>query len=137
MPVLKVFEIHTYRNGAWKIDSVFDDRDLAMMEAERMDRGNRYSAVRVVEETFDDETEKGNTRTIFRSSKAERINTATQARAQQGIKVAAPPPPPRPPKRKKSLVKQLVVASFAFAAIGGGGLVLIYFLNTLSGSGTH
>ena len=84
MPVLKVFEIHTYRNGAWKINSVFDDRDLAMMEAERMDRGNRYSAVRVVEETFDDETEKGNTRTIFRSSKAERINTATQARAQRG-----------------------------------------------------
>lgn len=135
MPILKVFEIHTYRNGAWKIDSVFDDRDLALMEAERMDRGNRYSAVRVIEETFDDQTERGSTRTIFRSSKAERINVANQARQQQGLKVAKAPPRSRPPKRKKSLVKQLVIASFAFAAIGGGGLVLIYFLNSLSGSG--
>lgn len=59
MPVLKVFELHTYRNGSWKIDSVFDDRDLALMEADRVDRSNRYSAVRVVEETFDEDTEKG------------------------------------------------------------------------------
>src|SRR3546814_8948602 len=45
----------TYRNGAWKIDSIFDDRELALMEAGRMDRGNRYSAVRVVEETRSEE----------------------------------------------------------------------------------
>lgn len=132
MPVLKVFEIHTYRSGAWKIDSVFDDKDLALMEAERIDRGNRYSAVRVVEETFDDETEKGGTRTIFRSSKAERINFANQQRQQQGLKVSAPPPPSRPPPRKKPITGQLVKACFLLAMISAGGLALLYFVNTLS-----
>lgn len=135
MPLLKVFEIHTYRNGAWKIDSVFDDKDLALMEAERMDRGRRYSAVRVVEETFDDETEKGGTRTIFRTSKAERINHANQQRQQQGLKVAAPPPPPRPPKRRKPIAGQIVRACVLLAAIGAGGLALLYFVNTFSGPG--
>ncbi|MFT5539369.1 MAG: hypothetical protein ACI82H_000888 [Alphaproteobacteria bacterium] len=42
MAVLKVFEIHTFRSGVWKIDSVFDDRDLAIMEAGRMDRSKRF-----------------------------------------------------------------------------------------------
>jgi hypothetical protein len=38
MVKLKAFEIYTFRNGTWKIDSVFDDRDLALMEADRIDR---------------------------------------------------------------------------------------------------
>lgn len=133
MSLLRVFEIHTYRNGSWKIDSVFDDRDLALMEADRIDRSNRYSAVRVVEETFDDETEKGGTRTIFRSTKAERINAANQARQSQGLKVAAPPPATKPKPPKKTVSRQLIVGSFVFAAIVIGGLVVLHFLNSLTG----
>ena len=38
MSDMKAFEIHTYQSGKWKIDSVFDDRDLAMFEAQRIDR---------------------------------------------------------------------------------------------------
>ncbi len=132
MSVLKVFEIHTYRNGAWKIDSVFDDRDLALIEAERIERGNRYSAVRVVEETFDDATERGGTRTIFRSSKAERINVASQARQAEGLKVAAPPPRRPPPPPRKSLAPQMIRACLMLTLIGGGALALLYFLNTVS-----
>lgn len=132
MAMLKVFEIHTYRNGSWKIDSVFDDRDLALMEADRIDRSSRYSAVRVVEETFDDETEKGGTRTIFRSTKAERINQANQARQSQGLKVA-PPPPPRPVKRKKSLTSQLIGGSIVLVLIAAGAIALLEFLNVMTG----
>ena len=47
---LKAFEIHTFRGGKWKIDSVFDDRDLALFEATRMDESGRHAGVRVIEE---------------------------------------------------------------------------------------
>jgi len=133
MAMLKVFEIHTFRNGSWKIDSVFDDRDLALMEAERIDRSRRYSAVRVIEETFDEETERGGSRTIFRSTKAERINSANKARQTQGIKVAAAPPPAKPPKRKKSIASQLIIGCVVLSIIAVGGIVLLEFLNNLTG----
>lgn len=135
MPLLKVFEIHTYRNGSWKIDSVFDDRELALMEAERMDRSSRYSAIRVVEESFDDVTEKGGTRTIFRSSKADRVNQATAVRRQEGLKVAAPPPLQKPKPPKKTVSRQLIVGMFVFSLIVVGGLVVLHFLNQLASVG--
>jgi len=133
MSVLKDFEIHTFRSGVWKIDSVFDDRDLAIMEADRMDRSKRFSAVRVIEETFDDETEKGNTRTIFRSTKAQHINTANQTRQKQGLRVAAAPPPPKFVKKKKTIGRQLVIAVFVLVAITVGGIGVLEVLNSLTG----
>lgn len=68
---MRAYEIQTYNSGRWKIDAVFDDRSLAMFEAKRMDDGNRFSGVRVVEETFDESTQKTATRTIFRGGRAE------------------------------------------------------------------
>ncbi len=63
---MKAFEIHTFRGGKWKIDSVFDDRDLALFEARRMDSSNRFPGVRVVEEIFDEASSQTTSRTIFR-----------------------------------------------------------------------
>jgi len=68
---MRAFEIHTYQNGRWKIDAVFDDRSLALFEAKRMDEGNRFAGVRVVEESFDEDSQETQTRTIFRGGHAE------------------------------------------------------------------
>lgn len=68
---MRAYEIQTYHGGRWMIDAVFDDRSLAMFEAKRMDDGNRYSGVRVVEETFNELTQKTSIRTIFRGGRAE------------------------------------------------------------------
>ena len=69
MSDMKAFEMHTYQSGEWKIDSVFDDRDLAMFEAQRMDESGRYTSIRVVEEIYVESTQETKTRTIFRGSK--------------------------------------------------------------------
>ncbi len=71
---MRAFEIHTFHKGRWKIDSVFDDRELAVFEAKRMDDSGRYSGVRVVEETFDEQKQKTATRTVYRGSKATQAN---------------------------------------------------------------
>lgn len=76
MSDMKAFEIHTYQSGKWKIDSVFDDRDLAMFEAQRMDQSGRYTSIRVVEEIYVEATQETKTRTIYRGSKVADTNAA-------------------------------------------------------------
>lgn len=132
MAILRVYELQTYRDGTWKIDSVYDDRDLAMMEAERMDRANRFAAVRLVEETFDESTDKSASRTIFRASRAERANA--EANIQKSVReLRAAPPRKREAKAKPGIIRQLVTACLVFAVITVSGLAVLYYLNTLSG----
>lgn len=65
---MKAFEIHTFSGGKWKIDSIFDDRDLALFEAQRMENSKRYAGVRVVEELFDEQSQQTLTRTIYKGT---------------------------------------------------------------------
>ncbi len=138
---MRAFEIHTFRGGKWKIDSVFDDRDLAMFEAKRMDSSNRFPGVRVVEEIFDEVQSKTMTKTIFRgSSGAEAVvaapaatgrakpaakgatRAAARARGARG-KVRAR----RPPKKKSGSLGPLMIFG-AVVAIGGAAMYgLRYF----------
>lgn len=69
--MMVVYEIHTLHDGGWKIDSVFDDKDLAVYEASRLERSPRHPTVRVIEETFDAATDKKSTRTIYRTVRSE------------------------------------------------------------------
>src|SRR5262249_32291102 len=80
---MRAYEIHTFAGGKWKIDSVFDDRDLAVFEATRMDESGRHAGVRVIEEEFDEATQKTRIRTIFRGSKVEAGNAAALERAKE------------------------------------------------------
>lgn len=66
---MKAFEIHTYQSGKWKIDSVFDDRELVLFEAHRTDDSGRFTGVRVIEEVYDAASETSTVRTLFRGSK--------------------------------------------------------------------
>lgn len=73
---MRAFEIHTYHDGKWKIDSVFDNRELALFEARRVDEGSRYTGVRVIEENYDEASDLTTTRTIFRGGTADRLEKA-------------------------------------------------------------
>jgi phage-related protein len=86
---MKAFEMHTYQSGKWKIDTVFDDSDLAMFEAQRMDESGRCTSIRVVEEIYVESTQETKTRTIFRGSKiaaanAEQLRKSKENRQNKG-----------------------------------------------------
>jgi hypothetical protein len=63
---MKTYELQTYNRTAWKIDSMFDDADMAIEEARRVEESRRYSGIRVIEEIYDEATNRTTTRTIFR-----------------------------------------------------------------------
>jgi hypothetical protein len=89
----------------------------------------------VVEETFDEVTDKTVTRTIYRSSRVDKPNTEAFHRRAEAIQHPTRPRPSRPEqpaKRPASLHHVLVVATLTAGAILFSGLGAIYALNALT-----
>ena len=59
------FEVYSLREGHWNLDSVYDDRGLALDEARHMLKRRHEKGVKVVKENYDDETNKLIPTTIF------------------------------------------------------------------------
>lgn len=117
------FELQTYKAGKWEIDSYYDDRDLALSEAERVDATGRHSGVRVVEENYDETTNRSSYHVIFTKmkriagsgddwrAKAQRVSRRTGAAG--GGLAADTRPKARArsaPKRKTNLYLVVVLA---------------------------
>ncbi len=60
------FEVYSLRGGHWNLDSVYDDRGLALNEARHLFKRRREKGVKVVKENYDDETNKSMPTTIYR-----------------------------------------------------------------------
>ncbi len=140
MSDMKAFEIHTFQSGKWKIDSVFDDRDLALFEAQRMDESGRYTGIRVIEEIYVESTQETKTRTIFRGSKVEQANAeqlqkAKQTRANaakakkkpQGNVAQRKAAAKRRKVKKKSNPVRLIVITLIIAIAAGGAMFGLQF----------
>ncbi len=140
MSDMKAFEIHTFQSGKWKIDSVFDDRDLALFEAQRMDESGRYTGIRIIEEIYVESTQETKTRTIFRGSKVEQANAeqlqkAKQTRANaakakkkpQGDVAQRKAAAKRRKVKKKSNPVRLIVITLIIAIAAGGAMFGLQF----------
>ena len=62
------YELQIYTRGAWKIDSIYDDREIALFEAKKVQHGGHYLAVRVVEERASAVSGEIGTKIIFRAT---------------------------------------------------------------------
>ena len=69
---MSTFEIQVYKSGNWNVDSYFDDRDVALSEAGRLDESVRHSDVCVVEENYDESSDQTTTKSIFRGGNLDR-----------------------------------------------------------------
>jgi hypothetical protein len=78
--VIQTYEIQTYRGGVWQVDSVFDDEELAVFEAQLLHDRGRYVGVRVVLEIYNEETDQVSVRTILKFSKSDEENAAARLR---------------------------------------------------------
>ncbi len=88
------YEVQTYKNGKWVISSVQDDKDEGVYEAQRLIQNKRTSAVRVVQEVFDESNNTYRMKVVFRSSKVDGNNAAAQPKQQP--KKAKPSTRPKP-----------------------------------------
>ena len=83
---MRSYEIQTFKDGKWRLDSIFDDRELAFFEAKRIDEGKRYAGVKVIEEYWDEASNLTATRTLFRGGAAKNDMPAKPRAAVKKIK---------------------------------------------------
>ena len=69
MTQLIAYEVQTFEDGSWQIASMFDDKELALIEARRLEEGLRRRETRVVEETHDDESNRTKSKVVYTSPK--------------------------------------------------------------------
>lgn len=77
--VITAFEIQVLNKGNWKIDSIFDDGDLAEVEASRVFGRGAHDAVRVVQENYNEATDTTSVRTVTEMKKTSMAEAAIAA----------------------------------------------------------
>lgn len=87
---MDTYELQVYKNGSWQFDAYYDDRDLVLSEAERVDAAGRYLGVRVLVEKFNEERQSSSFSTIFsRLKKNDEIGGSSSQGARGSITEAA------------------------------------------------
>ncbi len=63
------YEILAKRGDNWTLESVYGDRDVALYEARSLLKNRHLKVVKVIQETYDDETDRTISRTIFNEAR--------------------------------------------------------------------
>ena len=83
MALIISFEIYSYRNGNWTVDSVHDDKQLALHQARLLLDGRHHNAIKVMEETYDEETDKSTSKVVFSKKKSDEPPKSTYKKPEE------------------------------------------------------
>ncbi len=94
MAAIVSYEVYSLREGHWNLDSVYDDRSLALDEARSLFQRRYEKGVKVIKEDYDDETNTSIPTTIFHEGEGvkkrrPRVREKTR-KPRQRIKTDAP-----------------------------------------------
>lgn len=122
MNSLTAFEVQSFRESGWKIETVTDDKDLAIFEAQRLAQSPHISRIRVVEETFDPDVDRYKSKVVFSRSKGKKTwaQIREKPKPDPAARPAAPPPPPAPP-----VISIGMVLTFTAIVLAGITLILV------------
>ncbi len=130
--MLVAYEVQVYESGDWQIASMFNERELALMEARRIEEGMRRKETRVVEESHDEDSGLTRSKVSYTTPKRRSQDCAKpQAKApantsRSGSGEAGRRSHQRPPAAAKSepnlaimLITFLLIVTFGIAGIVG------------------
>ncbi len=80
---MSTFEIQVYKSGNWNVDSYFDDREIAMSEAERINGSGRHAGVRILQEDYDEASNKSKCRVVFSKTRQSDENQEWRVQAKR------------------------------------------------------
>ena len=131
---MSTFELQTFQAGKWAVDSYFDDRDLAMSEAEKLDVSGRHSGVRVLQEDFEGDNNRSSVRVIFSKLKGSdnadddwrvKIQRTSQKASADRADGARGARPRRRPQKSKSNSNLYLVISIAIVILLAGVAAMV------------
>ncbi len=115
------YELLSSRGENWTIETVFDDREVALHEARTLLENRHVKAVKVVQETYDDEAEKSIARTIFNEERGA-AKGKPKPETQEKTKDAATAPAVGRKKDGSEVIKYLIILVLS---IDGLALVML------------
>lgn len=82
MSVLVAYELQVLEQGQWKIKSMHQDRESAVVEARRIEESLRPHETRVVEETYDEASGRSRSAVVYTTPMVK--DSGSKARLQAG-----------------------------------------------------
>lgn len=129
MPV--TYEVYALKAGNWNIDSVYDDRDMALYEARLLVESRHLTAVQVVQEDFDEATGQSRSKVIFKQQRGEAAKSSRKAPPQQKqtrTPAARPKPKPKPPPKGDPMLRYGVILVLSVGGLSLAVIVGLFFL---------
>lgn len=126
------YEIYSYRNGNWTVDSVHDDKQLAIHQARLLLDSRHHKAIRVVEESYDEATDRASSKVVFSKKKSDEPPKSTYKKPEKKKKEkekekATPDAKAKKKKKKKASSGSNTMIKFTLS-LGGIALGLISLL---------
>ncbi|MBL6932548.1 MAG: hypothetical protein ISR45_06320 [Rhodospirillales bacterium] len=117
------FEIYSFKNGDWMLDSVHDDKNMAIHQGRMLIASPHHMAIRVVEESYDDVTDNSMTKIVYKEQKG-----GEDEKPKKVVKKATNSPSKKRKKKKKKKGKSLLVIVLSLGGISLGLLALLALL---------
>ncbi|MBT4220194.1 MAG: hypothetical protein HOL37_01440 [Rhodospirillaceae bacterium] len=118
------FEIYSFKNGNWMLDSVHDDKNMAIHQGRMLIASPHHMAVRVIEERYDPDSDQSASKIIYKEKKGEEEAVKKKAPAKKSGKKAAGKKKKKKKKKKRSMLLLLL-------SVGGVGLGLLALLGVM------
>lgn len=124
MAKITSYEIYSFKNGNWMLDSVHDDKNMAIHQGRMLITSPHHMAIRVIEEKFDDVTDNTTSKIVYKEQKGgddkpKKAPTRKKGPAKKGK---------RKKKKKGKKSKSLVVLVLSIGGISLGLLALLGLL---------
>lgn len=129
-----LYEVQVLKDEIWRVDSVFDDKELAIEAARRMGESGRATAVRVIEDQTDAKTGRAVLRAVFRVSRTagklemEELDQPSPAVKDVEKRVQSYVIEKRRRERSSGMLA-VVLRLLMGAALVGAGFLAIYFVH--------
>ncbi len=128
------YELLSFRGGNWVIESVYDLKDVALQEARRLLEGRHQTGVKVIEETYDADTDTTRARIVFSRQKGEE-KPRQKSREEKSTTDSAAAPAVRKKRGNPAFMKYVLILVFSVGGIIFGAIALaLWYLQALGGA---
>ncbi len=131
------YELLSFRGGSWVIEAVYDAKEVALEEARRLLAGRHQTGVKVIEETYDADTDNTRARIVFsRQKNEEKPKQKSRKEDEEKSKTDAAAAHAAQKKRSDpAFMKYVLILLFSVGGILFGAIALVFwYLNALGGA---
>jgi len=127
------YELLSFRDGSWIIESIYENRDVALQEARRLLEGRHQKGVKVIEETYDADTDNTTVRIVFSRQKGGE-KSRHKSREEKSRTASKAAPAARRKQGDPDFMKYILILVFSIGGILFGAIALVFWYLQALGS---